>query len=339
MRAIVASLFLATAAATAACDGQCSALLQVQTTQSILKKSVQQSASSRRIAIVTVLKNLDGCRVSRLRKLVASLDKRYDVWVLHGNETQNPSLTRTLRRIGVRIEPQATVPEHGGWRTFGSPLSGFAKAAFIKFMVAHSEYQYVWHLEDDVVFTGNWAKLLNHLQRAFPTQSLVSKVVYQNYNAQKWYLGGCKLGPGRSCATSHKEFLSMPGYDTKYDKNLSGPVHVHVDWMLARLSHEYAIKLARELETTSGAGGHHEGLAGPFCLSQARAKKKKKMERHAAWCEIGVLPRRLMGIFETGHWSNYGEQIAMLADAGSLVPWKLYHPFKCKDGGSHGPEA
>lgn len=320
IHAFAASLLVTTAAAAAACDGQCSALLQVQTSHSVLAKTARPT---RRVAVVLVLHSLDACRVSRARKLAATLGPKYDAWVLHGSKRQDPALLAKLRGMKIKLASQGTVPKHGGWRTFGSPLSGFSKAAFLKFVVAHPEYDFVWQVEDDVVFTGKWGQLFDHLQHAFPTQSLVSKTVFQSYNTSKWYLGSCKLAPGVSCATSEKEFLSLPGYDTKYDRNLHGRVHVHVDWLLTRVSHEFAVKLAAQLETKAGAGGHHEGIAGPYCLSQGK-------DKHAGWCELGVLPQKLMGIFETGHWGNFAGQIAKKSKAGGLVPWRLYHPLKCK---------
>ena len=44
------------------------------------------------------------------------------------------------------------------WKSFGDRRSGNTKASLLLWAAKHPEYDYVWHIEDDVFFTGRWSQ-------------------------------------------------------------------------------------------------------------------------------------------------------------------------------------
>lgn len=324
------------------CDNSCSerssALLQVHSAhhrpQAPREKSSTEVAEfPNRIAAVLVLRTLDECRVSRARDLVSSMSPGIDTWLLHADEPQRPEFFAQLHGLNIRIEKQAHVPGKGGWRNFGSSLSGYSKAAFLKFAIHHPEYNFVWQVEDDIVFTGSWGTLFEQLQHEFPTQSLLSKIVYQNFNANKSYFKpACRTPAGGPCGSTLGIAQDAMGYAFKVQgsqkaslatRSNNSLVHVHVDWLLTRVSHQFAVKLGSELDSATGARGHHEGISGPFCVEQHKSRNK-------GWCTMAELPRKHIGVFETGHWGNWTSLIARQTKAGELKKNRLYHPDKCE---------
>jgi hypothetical protein len=149
------------------------------------------------------------------------------------------STTHWLASEGVQIGEQPAVSE--AISHFRGFTSGTAKASFLLWVTQHPEYAYVWHLEDDVYFSGPWSVLVDSSRWA--DADFVGHITYVLHSPAEraW---NCEYRSG-SCLAGHEHFQK-------------------VWWPVLRLSHRFAVTMADELEN-HGAHGHHEILAGTMC--------------------------------------------------------------------------
>ena len=128
-----------------------------------LAASARASSSSSQ-AVVFVTRELDTCRAERVRAILNSTSREFDIIVLH-DKTSPPALGLLPDSPRLIVTAQPDRPDGEGWASFGlnshgilTP-SGTSKQAFLLWLV-DSKYDFAWHVEDDVVYTGRWAKLL-----------------------------------------------------------------------------------------------------------------------------------------------------------------------------------
>lgn len=321
------------------------ALLQTHSTQSPTRSSVALSElPPSRVAVVQVVKTVTSCHVLRAQSLAMLTNSGYDVWFLHSPSAQDPDLLSNLTAMNIKCEAQEQVISPS-WQHFGSPWIGFAMAAFLKFTIKHSEYDFVWHLEDDVYFKGNWTGLFTRLQSAFPTESLLARMQPDTYNATRMALGDfcrghCRLARDIPCTIDTPTVALILGSSAakkmkhlKASNHLPGnqPAIMKTWWMMARVSHEYAVKLGMGLDEENGASGNHECLAAAYCSSQSRFQKGPH-----SWCTMAELPEDIFGTWVTGHNGKYSSAVKKeklmqqrLWSPKGLSADKLYHPVKC----------
>lgn len=306
--------------------------------------NVPSEIAKSRVAVVLAVKSIDKCREMRARSLAVLVGSGFDVWILHSPEAQDQEVLDNLTAMNIRSEAQEQNFTES-WKQFGSKRIGYAMAAFLRFVVKHSEYDFAWHLEDDVYYTGNWTKLLAQLQADFPTESLLARTYYETKSVRKsnklmkegrLCKGECGLTGGASCFLKKKTGLKLFGaphlWNEKKGLRKLDQMIVKVWWMMARVSHEYAVKLAMHLD--DGASGNHECIAAPFCMSQSRFRKGS-----SGWCTTAQLPDSVLKTWSPGGLRNNSiqDRLAQRMQAGQLEPDKLYHPMKCEkvENGTH----
>lgn len=315
------------------------------------------------IAVVMMTATIRKCQTCRAKSVAASLDHGQDLWVLHRPGPQNAELVSELRSARVRLEAQDLTNLSVAWEGFGSRASGFSKAAFLRWYVCHAEYEYAWHLEDDVFFTGRWGRLLTEMAAMHPTADVLTKIEHRPGTPMGIVYKPivCRLpqesheslparpAGGFIAAEEHAEELpnlsdqlsdASSCLNTAPERNVTEPItHTHHYWVLLRLSHAWATRLAAALSADGAAGarGHHEALSGPLCDVSAR-------------CTSANLPNHVVGNLLPGHWPWPGsflseprrqtlEMAASVSEfegrriaSGTLEPGRLYHPVKCESG-------
>lgn len=251
-------------------------------------------------AVVVTMSHLNECEAVRLRHLIDT--SGLDVWLLHGHDTLRrkfPKAIATSEKIATSIEglhlwPQARVP----LVNFDSKISGATKSSFLKFLIAHSQYKYAWHIESDVFYTGEWKNVLVH--RDPKADFLCTKSFEQE--SESWWK---KLGNGTCLVDGERCF------DISKKQSY---------WMASRVSRRLALALMSSLQKGQ-VTGHHEALIAAFC--QKRGFKLQKLK----WAMIGQA-------FHAGNTVPYSDRgkekrSSTLARDGPVFPAKLYHPVKC----------
>lgn len=222
---------------------------------------------------------------------------------------QGPLAVNRLTQAGVSVERQPAVPSR--MINFGDARSKLTKPAFLMWVVNHPKFQFVWYMEDDTFFTGNWASLLADA-RWGNADIVARRVSFPNNSGWARYFAGprCKVH-GMTC---------LKRTDTTVDYVRQ------VWWPLLRLSNMLATVLFKSLNQGS-ASGHHEILTDQVCRTQA-----------GEWCEYKGFEDKDLGKYELAGWGNYTCQTAAKCLMPSLASLKkrfaqsenrLYHPIKC----------
>jgi len=283
-------------------------------------------SSSSSTAAVFMVGELSGCVADRIRAFGAS-SRLHTYALLDPKFSADAGLVDTMRRSGIYIGFQPDPPT--SMLNFAGS-SGTTKPAFIKWLIAQTQYEHAWHLEDDVFFSGSWDNLLLD-PRLRPDAHLVASQksgwTSDWANMMTETFGECLVGAGRPC----------------FDHAANA---TQTSWPLLRMSRFYAQRLAAAF--ADGANGHHEILTGSFCLA------------NSDWCDLQQLPSERLGVYVLGRWANEthnfncavqtarADRLALtdLASASSvpcsdplaLPPedappeWrcKLFHPTKCR---------
>jgi hypothetical protein len=255
-----------------------------------------------RTAVVVTLAHVSECEAVLLRHLVYT--SGLEVWVLHGHEylaKTEPELAKESEAIiseipGLHSWPQSTWPISN----FDSKVSKATKSSFLKFLIAHKQYDFAWHVESDVFFTGKWNQVLMTKDRQ--TDFLFTRAWNKTNDADWWgrvSKGGCEVD-GEAC----KHIMPLQTY-----------------WMVARTSRPLATALIEALEKGHNTTGHHEGLLASFCAKRGFSTNK--------------LDGSFIGdSFRAGNVVPWRERAAekrtnTLARHGRVYANKMYHPVKC----------
>lgn len=268
-----------------------------------------------REAVIFVTKWLNSlCLFGRLLALVESASSTHHprhVWLLH-NKSHPPEdapMTSELLAAGLRTAPQPDAP--AAWDSFaGGFHSGNSKPAFLAFALAHSEYEFFWHLEDDVFYTGRWHVLFDSVWKSRNSSAdLVSD--FRRADKHWHWFHHCRV-LGDPCHSKHRSKLMSL-------------------WPAARYSRRFASELADSLSTANSTYGHHEAVTASFCAA-------------SAWCSMVKLQRR--GVFETAGWGPFrNKSNQSLEKTSALYPPhhvemdRVYHPVKCQASATLGDAA
>jgi len=207
-----------------------------------------------------------------------------------------------------------------GWYSFSSRLdgsitsSGLSKPAFVHWL-ANSDYEFAWHIEDDVVYTGNWTRLF-----AVGAASHVDLVNCYSDIKDNARLPWLEKFPAKTCNTTSST--------TCYADSRVNHIITKSRWPVLGMSRRLARAIAAEFEDDHGARGHHETLVGTIC-------------RLNDWCTMRSLPSSCMGRFVLRGFHGLSSQmygrgssfdlpkLAKDSLAGVVQPNRLYHPIKC----------
>ncbi len=253
-----------------------------------------------RTAVVVTMSYVDQCEAVRLRHLIDT--SGLHVWLLHGHDIlrkKKPgaialSENITTRIPGLHLWPQLKEPIEN----FDSRVSGATKSSFLKFLIEHAQYDYAWHVESDVFFTGAWRSALVSKDRE--SDFLCTKSF--NQTGERWWT---KIGNG-TCTID--------------GKNCSQILPKQSYWMATRVSRRLAVSLIESLASNQ-ITGHHEALIAAFCKERG--------------FKLQTLKAYLIGkTFYAGSTVPYKERArekrsSTLARDGKVFKSKLYHPVKC----------
>lgn len=281
----------------------------------LLRRLNSKEWKDKRVAVAVTISHVEECDAIRLQQLVQTSDNM-DVWILHGHDIlleeeegdntegtiSNNELVATsnslLRQIPeIKLWPQ----RRGKLEYFDSIVSGTTKSSFLKFVSSHPEYDFVWHLEADAFYTGDWSDIL--WLSGYPKTDFLYPKAF-NQSGTDWWTkladGHCSV-QGRTC----EEICPFQVY-----------------WMVSRMSHRFACTLL-EVIGNKTAIGHHEAVT----LSVAEAFGFVHQPIDRAWIakDDG---------FHAGNSKPFSERELerrsnSLAQGGVPQPNKLYHPVKC----------
>merc|ERR1712048_958067 len=211
---------------------------------------------------------MGACRMKRLRALLHTSGEHRPVYVLHdANYTMNVFMLLDGR---LHAAAQPEVPNKWGWKSFGGETSGLAKPSFLLWAARNlQDYEYVWHLEDDIFFTGRWHTFFDHFSK-----NNASVLTAYEKSDMSGVDAGLRLS---SCCVRFQQPCPL---------NLSTKVF----WPLVRLSKHVISELAVALN--NGARGHHEVLLAAFCHAHA-------------WCRMEGFPSSFIGLYELGNWGEF----------------------------------
>ena len=221
--------------------------------------------------------------------------------------------TRKLQRgqqRGRRISP------------FDTRRSGRSKSAFLRW-AATSKFDYIWHIEEDVLYTGEWHRALA-LAEADRDADLVAL-----------------FKPWTEAMFEHRRRIVVDGgRGTKWDRcTLSSAgakkrcTEFSTDqtfWPVLRISRTFASVVIRQL-SGGGATGHHEYLIDAVCQSAGKEGPNRTACKKAA----------LRGRHEIhlGAFSNFASTSAHKLSNHDVQASKLYHPVKCAADSTSGSKA
>lgn len=237
------------------------------------------------------------------------------VAVLHGGDASGTDPDGTILIPQSHIAPKLPARLDCDCET-GNGGTPFMFARWL----ADSPFDFAWHVEEDVVFSGDWQQIL-HLRAAANAVTgvgeddtardderadLVAKIRKVDNQWQK----RCRMPGGEGC-------VDDDGYVRK------------TFWPVVGMSRRLARAMMDSLSDPDGVNGHQEPIAYAFC-------------RRQEWCAARSIPDLFLEFFELGHWGRFPLKkkahptftAAGLTFGQNLRPNRIYHPLKCEaDGG------
>lgn len=290
--------------------------------QSKQENTTEEIQTMNRTALVYSTTFLSKCKASRLEHLLQTIPSNIDVWLLHNHiVTRKNHLKKSLdnlnyfeKKYGLRHlnqEPDVIKGHFDGLR------SGPSKSSFLKWMMTHREYAYAWHMEDDVVLTGEWHKFF---QRFDSDKADFVSTRYPTIPTWIWYHRNCDIDAdyfsrpeAANVSVHHKtrkrgnnSTNTIPCYEVLDWKSL---------WPLIRVSRKGVSYLLKDL--LSGAlSGHHEAIVQALLLGH----------RDLTFSEIS---QKVAHIFPGG-WGPYKDSTNLkLTIFEPIEADRVYHPVKC----------
>ena len=261
--------------------------------------------------------SLSPCRRGLVSAMNATASRLPDhrVAVLHGGDASGTDPDGTILIPQSHIAPSLPARLDCDCKT-GNGGTPFMFARWL----ADSPFDFAWHVEEDVVFTGDWNRILS-LRAAADADAGVGEddtarddepadLVARIRKVDNQWRKRCQMPGGTGC-------VDDDGYVRK------------TFWPVVGMSRRLARAIMNSLADPDGVNGHQEPITYAFC-------------RRQEWCKARSVPGRFLDFFELGHWGrfplkNKGHPVftaAGLTFGQNLRLNKIYHPLKCEaDGG------
>jgi hypothetical protein len=279
------------------------------------------TTNPRGTAIVYLTKALDECKAIRLDHLLQTAPPDVDVWFLHNhnimtNEMEQSKLNESLDHLRqlerdhfLYSESQANIHV----QRFDTNTSGASKSSFLRWAVQHQEYNHVWQIEDDVLFTGEWSHFFAH---ADAEADFVGRRVQDKKKWYHWEEDRCTLAQNYLPPEIQKRLVRRLNTTLEERIFCRDVLSWRGTWSIIRVSTRLAQFLLDDLE--SGAlQGHHEAVLHGLQMGHVNLTFKE-------------LPL-LVGSNEAGSWGRYLNRSACSLEMYQPVQHnRLYHPLKCE---------
>jgi len=207
---------------------------------------------------------------------------------------------------------------------FGNPIpsfdthrSGRSKSAFLRWAAA-SKFDYIWHIEEDVLYTGEWHRVLA-LPEADRDADLIA--LFKPWTEAMFdhrRRTGKKISKWDDCT------LSSAGEKKRCTEFSTDQTF----WPVLRISRTFASVLLRQLSLV-GTAGHHEYLVDAVCQSAGKEGPKA--------CKKVTLGGRHE--IHLGAFSKFKRTSAHKLSNHNVQASKLYHPVKCAADSTSGSKA
>jgi hypothetical protein len=302
----------------------CFVISQVLLMDNLTETTTKQDAISPRrsspdiapkTAIVYLTKALDECKAIRLGHLLQTVPPNMDVWLLHNhnlmanNDRLNSSLDHVRRLEHEHVlynASQANIKI----QEFDDKSSGAAKSSFLRWVVQHPEYKHTWHMEDDMLFTGEWSHFFAH------TADAEADFV----GAQFKRISGWTYFEGTRCSMDQ---TYIPSYSENGSNiSLNGRIMCRdvmswrTLWSITRVSTRFAQFLLEDLESGS-LQGHHEAVVQGVLMGHANLTFRE-------------LPSNV-GYYKAGGWGRFKDRTnCSLEMYQPIEDNRYYHPVKCE---------
>jgi hypothetical protein len=197
-------------------------------------------------------------------------------------------------------------------------VSGRAKPMLLAF-IKQMSYDYVWHVEHDMVFNGNWRTFFDGATKGHETTDFLTHTIEEEVDP------------------------AWPHWKSPFIESMPQKTWTKLTFMIARISKKLGTNAFKRL-AAGELGGHHEAALGTLC-------------RNTSGCEFGSFDAKYVGFVTTGHWAAHsvgcwGDPLKRQCGCCSLgkdapppsftggvdlrtpAPNKLYHPIKACDLGA-----
>lgn len=164
----------------------------------VLAVSAEAPTKNRTAVVWTTTALTSDCEFSRLKHLVETAGM--DIWILHSHATLSKTGHKSeiaLSKMHIEAIPGLKVAHQHMFslEPFDSSSSGSSKSSFINFATTHTEYDFVWHTENDCFYTGPW---VDFLRREDASTDFLSPVVLPNKQItdsswSNWNLANCSV--------------------------------------------------------------------------------------------------------------------------------------------------
>eukprot|EP00965_Chrysotila_dentata_P122624 4053302-Pleurochrysis_carterae.AAC.1 len=289
------------------------------------------------VAAAVTTRKLDDCSSKRVAAIRISAPL-ISLFVLVDKKADTSSMNaRCLKSLGVTVQPLGkTLPP--SLNSFGGNRSNVTVPRFLLWALSlPRRFEYVWRIEDDVLYTAPWLPLL--LRNS--TADLLAK--FSLVDPHTWYWSRssqCMLNAEEPCAPARKGG-SHSRAASHFPAARSGAANGLVAgaatfpmtyWMLLRLSVRFCAQMLSAI-MFRGARGHHEALPATLCARQPGCVAEHLWSAHAK--------------AENWHFHPAGDTAKRERDehflsqhksfvADRLLSDRLYHPYKCSEHSSSG---
>lgn len=291
-------------------------LLGISSTQSVSVKTSlirtkqwQKTDVDNKTAVVLSARFLTNCIAARLHHLAATIPPEIDVWLLHDHAMFNSNSSEIVTSLhhleslmeSVQVQPADRI--NSFIPGFDSVRSGSAKSAFLRWMTQQGvQYQYAWHVEEDMFYTGLWSNFFS----AHEHDS--ADVVASRFRINKlWFW----IDDSRCRVDYPSEILINTDFTSTKCTEIVRQAHF---WGMLRVSRSFATRLLEDLEKNY-IYGHHEAVV-DILLQIKRFNMTFSELQHVG----SVTP------VSSGNRANMSLEVF----ADSLLPQRLYHPVKCQ---------
>jgi hypothetical protein len=231
----------------------------------------------------------------------------------HDKLITSMDLLRRLEREHVQLynssQANQLIPE------FDDKSSGPAKSSFLRWVVQHPEYEYAWHMEDDVLFTGEWKNFFSET-----TTMEADFVGAQFKRVQNWgYFQGdrCSIDQQYILSDTNEVVSNISLTVNKNGRIMCRDVLTwRTLWSIVRVSTQFARFLLEDIESGTLLG-HHEAIVQGLSMGHANLTFQE-------------LPS-LEGFYTAGGWGPYQYRMNCSLDAYQpILENRYYHPVKCE---------
>ena len=272
-------------------------------------------------AAAILLRRLNLCQVGVLQSIFKSTSRNMlDVWALVGEWSTIRRHASALEGVHLRAQADYAVPRE--LKSFGDLRSGQTKPAFVMWALnVSANYHYVWHIEDDVLWTGPWSSLLHSDSEA----DILSPIMLADPIWWHWTQPGrCSLR-GSECVDHHSPTRQQCPVVTH-----PPAIFCQLPWVVSRFSVRFLFRLYAEM--MFGAKGHHEALTTSICnLMGEGCRFELLCTGGRGNLTLGAADKRSPSeAWTCQRRAPDGESPESLLTAHQLQQLALYHPYKCQ---------